>query len=153
MLNHRFLLSTLFCSVICFVTGCGDGHTVTGKVTFPDGTPLTVGKVMFSDGSKTAFGDLNAKGEYRLGMEKAGSGIPAGTYQVYITGALVDGNPDFAATMEDGSKVIPRILAIDPMFTAPSRSNLTCEVNGKTVFNIPVEKPSAAYNPYAPTSP
>ena len=148
MYKYRFLLSALLFSVICFTVGCGDGHTVTGKVTFPDGTPLTVGKVMFSDGSKTAFGDLNEKGEYRLGMEKAGGGIPAGTYQVYITGALIEGDPAFAETLEDGTKVTPRILAIDHKFTVPSRSDLTCKVNGKTTFDIPVEKPPANYNPY-----
>jgi len=148
MLNHHFLSSALFCFIACFVVGCGDGHTVTGKVTFPDGTPLTVGKVMFTDGSKTASGDLNARGEYRLGMEKAGSGIPAGTYQVYITGARIEGDPAFAETIEDGTSVIPLILAIDHRFTVPSLSGLTCEVKGRTEFNIPVEKPPASYNPY-----
>ena len=149
MLNHRFLLSALFCFVVCFVSGCGNSNAVTGKVTFPDGEPLTVGKVMFTNGSITAFGDINAKGEYRLGMEKAGNGIPAGTYQVYITGARIEGDPAQADILEDGTKVTPLILAIDPKFGTPSQSGLTCEVKGKTTYNIPVVKPPASYNPYA----
>ena len=148
MFHHHFSLSAWVCFIICLTAGCGGGYAVTGKVTFPDGEPLTVGSVMFTNGSTTAFGDINAKGEYRMGMKKAGSGIPAGTYQVYIADARMEGDPAFADTMEDGSKVIPLILAIDPKFGSASRSDLVCEVKGKTVFNIPVTKPPASYNPY-----
>jgi hypothetical protein len=149
MHNHRFLLSALFFSVICFAVGCGGGgYTVTGKVTFPDGEPLTAGRVIFTNGTISAFGDLNARGEYRMGVNRAGDGIPAGIYQVYIAGALVEGDPAFTQTMDDGTEAIPMILAIDPKFTTASRSELTKEVSGRTTFDITVTKPPANFNPY-----
>lgn len=75
-----------------------------------------------------------------MGLDKARGGIPAGIYQVYITDAFTEGNPAFAATMEDGTVVLPLIPAIDPKFGAPSRSELTKEVNGRTTFNFEVER-------------
>ena len=144
MINRRF---SGFSVLLCFVIGCGSGSAVTGKVTFADGEALTVGKVMFTNGSVTAFGTLNAKGEYRMGTKKAGDGVPAGTYQVYITEALVPGEK-FTTKDDEGNTFIPLVLAIDPKFTAAAKSGLTCEVKGKTTFNIPVEKPPANYNPF-----
>ena len=148
MYYRYFSLTLLFCFVICFIVGCGEGYPVTGKVTFPDGNPLTVGRVMFTDGTISAYGDIDTGGKYRMGLNNAGGGIPAGTYQVYIANARIEGDPAFAETMEDGSKVIPLILAIDPKFGTVSQSGLNCEVKGKTTFNISVEKPPASYNPY-----
>jgi hypothetical protein len=141
MSKYHFLLSALFCIVICFVAGCGgSGHTVTGKVTFPDGEPLTTGRVMFTNGTISAFGDINTRGEYRIRLDRARGGIPAGTYQVYITDAFTEGNPAFAATMEDGTVVLPLIPAIDPKFGAPSRSGLTKEVAGRSTFDFEVAR-------------
>ena len=140
-------ISILLCLFLWCLVGCGSGNTVTGKVTFSDGEPLTVGRVMFTNDSTTAFGDINAKGEYRMGTKKAGDGVPAGTYQVYITSALVP-SEKHARQDEDGNTYVPSILAIDPKFTVPSQSELTCEVSGKRTFDISVEKPSASYNPF-----
>ena len=129
-----------------FVVGCGgSGDRVTGTVTFADGTPLTVGKVMFTNNSVTAFGNINAKGEFRMGTNKAGDGVPSGTYQVYITDARVPAS--FTIQDEDGNTSAPLVLAIDPKFTTPARSGLTCEVKGATTFNISVEKLPANYSP------
>ena len=145
MIERHFLGLSL---LLCFVIGCGgSGSAVTGKVTFADGEALTVGKVMFTNGSITAFGAINAKGEYRMGTKKAGDGVPAGTYQVYITEALIPGEK-FTTKDDEGNTLVPLVLAIDPKFTVASKSDLTCTVNGKTTFDIPVEKPPASYNPF-----
>jgi len=141
MSNRRFSLSALFCFALCAIVGCGgSGYPVTGKVTFPDGTPLTTGRVMFTNGIITAFGDINARGEYRMGLDRARGGIPAGYYQIYITDAFTEGNPAFAVTMEDGTVVYPLIPAIDPRFGDPVRSGLSHEVDGRTTLALAVER-------------
>ena len=138
MIHFRFLSLLLF---LCFVVGCGgsSGDRVTGTVTFSDGTPLTVGKVMFTNGTITAFGDINAKGGFRMGTKKAGDGVPSGTYQVYITEARIPA--DFTVPDEDGRMSAPLVLAVASKFTVPSQSGLTCEVKGATTFDFRVEKP------------
>ena len=127
--------------LLCCAIGCGGGDRVTGKVTFSDGSPLTVGKVMFTNGSISAFGEINEKGEYRMGTIKAGDGVPSGTYQVYIADARVEA--DTQIKNEDGGMYNPLVPAVNAKFTSAVQSDLTCSVKGNTVFDITVEKPPA----------
>jgi len=135
--------------LICLVSfGCGSGTKVTGKVTFSDGTPLTVGKVMFTDASISAFGTIDKNGNYSMGLLKDGQGIPQGTYKVYITEAMVDGEASLAKKDEDGNMVVPQVPAVALKFLSADASGLTCEVKGTTTFDITVEKLPPGYNPH-----
>jgi len=122
--------------MIVFVAGCGD-PTVTGKVTFPDGTPLTQGQVMFQKEGFVASGNIQPDGTYSAGKLKDGDGLPPGRYQVFITGTMT-----FGGSGEASPTMTARPLnLIDLKYTAPNTSGLTVEVNGKTTFDIPVEPP------------
>jgi len=68
------------------LTGCGGHYRLSGKVTFEDGTPAANGMVMFTTDSFQAKGEIQPDGSFVVGSEKAGNGIPKGTYQVYVTG-------------------------------------------------------------------
>src|SRR5262245_6096830 len=103
--------------------GCGGGlHSVRGKVTFEDGTPLTKGLVLFEgkDGERTitARGDVRPDGSYQLGTNKPGDGAPAGKYRVAVT------------PLEDLADVdSPRRAApLDPRFSDFNSSGLEFEV-------------------------
>ncbi|MDR1480673.1 MAG: carboxypeptidase-like regulatory domain-containing protein [Planctomycetaceae bacterium] len=72
---------------ILFLTGCGQ-IKVEGKVSFPDGAPLPVGKVVFEDSKSTFTANIKKDGTFRMGMLKDGEGIPAGKYKVAIADAL-----------------------------------------------------------------
>lgn len=123
------LLVTLACCA-----GCGDSNHVTGKVVFPDGSPLTTGRVVFDSGSHSYMGSLGAGGRYSLLGNDGKPGIPKGEYDVSIQGAeSADENP----TDPDAS---PTPL-IHKDFTQKRTSNLKCEVEGKTVFDITVQAP------------
>jgi len=93
---------------------------------------------MFTNGTITAFGDINARGEFRIGTNRARDGFPPGTYQVYITGAFIPA--DFEIPNEEGDMSTPLVLAITPEFTTPSQSGLTQEVRGTTIANFTVER-------------
>ena len=132
--------------VIVFIAGCGD-PTVTGKVTFPDGTPLTKGQVMFQKEGFVASGNLRPDGTYSAGKLKDGDGLPPGRYQVFITGVSTFGDSPAkppSAVSQGGQPPMNTskpIFLVDPKYTAPNTSGLTVEVNGKTEFNIKVEPP------------
>jgi hypothetical protein len=71
------------------MVGCGASmYPVRGKVTYPDGTPLAEGMVVFeSQGQEkliTARGDIQADGRYELSTRKPGDGILAGKYRVLV---------------------------------------------------------------------
>ena len=83
--NHLNHLTFVLLFVVC-ATGCGKNATVTGTVTFPDGTPLDRGIVIFENDKIAARGFIQKDGTYSLtsGDDK---GIPLGTYRVSISGA------------------------------------------------------------------
>ena len=146
MKKQYFLSIFVLLFVFVMMTGCGDPK-VTGKVTFPDGTPLTKGQVMFQKDGLIGSGDITEKGTYTAGKLKDGDGLPPGKYQVFITGAstfegtetnadqqvLIGGRPTFKT---------PRpIDLIAYKYMAPNTSGLTMEVKGNTKYDITVEKP------------
>ena len=75
----------LFC---CVVVGCEVRTPVSGKVTFPDGTPLTVGDVYgYADGTHIRA-PIGKDGSFELYEVKPGDRIPAGkTYAISIVNA------------------------------------------------------------------
>ena len=143
----KYLTLLLPLLVIVFVAGCGDPK-VTGKVTFPDGTPLVKGQVMFQKDGFVGSGDIQKDGTYSAGKLKDGDGLPPGQYQVFITGASIFD----AAEMEHLSQEatigrIPTFKTPRPIdliavkYMSPNSSGLTVEVKGKTKFDITVEPP------------
>lgn len=71
--------------------GCGGYPTVTGRVTFSDGTPLSVGEVILDNGRNMGRGAIMPDGAFVIGFGKPGNGMPAGTYRVAIYNATKDG--------------------------------------------------------------
>lgn len=131
--------------MIALMSGCGDPK-VTGKVTFPDGTPLTKGQVMFQSDGFIGSGDIRENGTYSAGKLKDGDGLPLGTYQVFIGGATTLGelkNAPQEANIGSIQKVemAKSINLVDYKYMSPSTSGLTVKVEGKTKFDFTVEPP------------
>ena len=75
----------------CFAVGCGDVRApVSGKVTFQDGSPLTLGEVRGYDGEDSFIrGWIEKDGTFELYEMKPGDGVPAGkTYGITVTNAI-----------------------------------------------------------------
>jgi len=131
-MKNNLFVATLFMLSLCI--GCGKYVGVSGKVTFPDGSPLTGGEVCFTDDVFAGRATVQRDGTYRMGREKDGDGIPKGTYKVYLSnGVSYEPSPD-------GGPPISTLL-VDKKFLTADTSGLTCTVDGKTVFNFTVEKP------------
>jgi hypothetical protein len=119
------------------VTGCGGkSYPVHGKVTYPDGTPLTEGLVVFEqqqEGGKAimARGDIQPDGTYRLSTNKPGDGVPPGKYRVMVV-------PKSDLNEVDKPAAVP----FDASFSEFTTSRLEFEVKANaTEFPIQVTKP------------
>lgn len=137
-------------AVILCAVGCSEKVKVSGKVTFPDGSPLTVGKVTFETATFVASGTLREDGTYALGTLSERDGIPPGLYKVYVAGAMrqmgtqqvnvptASGN----GGQEMASKSMPIVVpAVAPKFTKADTSGITCEVKKSMTFDFRVEPP------------
>ena len=137
----RLLFSLFVISFLClFAAGCNSGTGVKGKVTFDDGTPLTVGTVLFETETEQMIGAIQKDGTYWMSPDGKKVGIPNGTYRVAISGAV---EPTGEFDPDRGGRQIMRPL-IDEKFITPSTSGLTCEVNGARTFDITVTRPGTA---------
>jgi hypothetical protein len=75
--------------IVLLAAGCGSHlHPVRGKVTYPDGTPLDGGWVVFEkteDGAThSADGPVQSDGTFELRTARPGDGVPAGKYRVLV---------------------------------------------------------------------
>jgi hypothetical protein len=139
------LFSTLVACGGC--GGCGGSGTyrVTGKVVFPDGTPLPHGTVLFNpvadpvadpaataeDKRPTASGQIQTDGTFKLLTYKDGDGAMPGKYRVGIR--LPSRRPGEA----------PKPPYIDPRFLSSATSGIEVEVkdNNKNNLTINVAPP------------
>ena len=147
----KFFLFALL--VGCCTVGCGEVRTsVKGKVTFPNGEPLTVGEVRgYGDGSHIRS-PIKNDGTFELYEVKPGDKVPAGkTYGISIANAIIE-EPVVqrtgaapGATPQIGGLVVPpeptRLVA--SKYSAAETSGLVLEVprSSKPIeFNIEVTK-------------
>ena len=114
----------------CFLVGCSDRVTVSGRITFPDGEPLTIGSIVFESEAHQAYSYIGADGSYSLGEVEPGDGVRPGEYKVRILAASGGGS--------DGS---PLVQHVHPKYENTVTSELFYTVNGKMEINITVEKP------------
>jgi hypothetical protein len=142
-MSVKFNYCVLVCFLIALSIGCGSNCKVTGKVTFPDGTPLTVGEVVFETSALASRGKIQKDGSYTISTGEL-KGVPKGTYQVSISGFTPTVTP--APLNEEGRptgrpQVVMPEIPFDKKFLSPTTSGLTCEVKGRTKYDITVEPP------------
>ena len=87
-MHHPRLL--LILGSLALACGCNSGRqTVTGKVTYNDGDPVTAGTVIAEatiDGKIVAIqGNIESDGTFRMGGASPGDGALPGSYKVLIT--------------------------------------------------------------------
>ena len=133
----RFFCIVTVAVFLFSIAGCGSKVSVSGKVTFDDGSPLTTGEVRFETTNFVSSGKIQSDGTYRLGTTSEKDGIPKGSYGVTVHAM---GQPELTPGMRTEHVPPPKSL-IDTKFGSTSTSGLTCEVKGSTTFNITVRKP------------
>ncbi|MDR2171484.1 MAG: carboxypeptidase-like regulatory domain-containing protein [Planctomycetaceae bacterium] len=123
--------------ILIVVVGCSKNLPISGTVTFSDdGSPLSAGAVIFDDGVKQARAAIKPDGSFVMGFEKENNGVPAGSYNVTISGAVkLLPNPDDVYPP-------PSENLIDEKYANPATSGLTINVDGSNnKFDIKVDRP------------
>ena len=127
-------------ALLCLLgaAGCGSGlYPVRGKVTYPDGKPVTEGMVVFESKSEearvTARGEIQSDGSFALSTHKPGDGAPAGKYRVLVA-------PKNDPNAVDRPAGPP---PFDPRYADFNKSKLEFEVTpaGPNEFAIQVTRP------------
>ena len=124
--TYTILLAIFSLCVLLLLSGCGGGNVKAGgSVAFSDGTALTHGTVIFTDGQHQYTGEIQPDGSFRLGGLKAGDGLPPGTYRVAVI-----------AYEGEGESIVGE------KFGSPESSDISFEVvKGKSEpFKITVER-------------
>ncbi|MCF0233467.1 MAG: hypothetical protein HUK22_00650 [Thermoguttaceae bacterium] len=144
MRPNAFFLAALLAAVALSTVGCGEMAQVTGRVTFPDGKPLTRGQVIFTDDYYMARSDLDKNGEYRLHTLRRNDGIRKGHYRVYFAGTLGFAEDEGAEEEQslDASMVLFSVRPlIDLQYASPNTSGFEVDVKRRSKFDFTVYKP------------
>jgi len=142
-MKRKILLTILPLLAIVLMAGCGDPK-VTGKVTFPDGTPLTIGQVMFQKEGFVGSGSIKKDGTYSAGKNKDGDGLPPGKYQVFLSEVSTFGELSGKGMQTSTGAVLevaPTVDLVPTKYMSPTTSGWTVEVKGPTKYDIKVEPP------------
>jgi hypothetical protein len=119
------------------VSGCNSGrYSVTGKITYEDGSPVEAGTVIAEasvDGKIVAVqANIERDGSFRLGADKPGDGALPGNYRVLIMPVAL-GDSELAAGKRP---------AVAGKYTKFETSGITLEVKpGPNILNIKVARP------------
>jgi hypothetical protein len=124
---------------LVLLAGCSSGRsTVTGTVTYDDGTPVESGIVIGEatvDGKPVSVQGTIRNGAFSWGGAKEGDGALPGHYKVIVV-------PPDLSEYQLSQGMTP---AIDSKYTKYETSGLSFEVKeGKNEFNIKVTRPKAA---------
>ena len=123
---NKYIL--FICCLSVFLVGCSGKVSIEGTVTYPDGTPLTLGTVIFEKENYQVAGQVDANGHYRLSEIRPGDGILPGNYAVRVS-----------AQTGGSSSGEPVVKYVAGKYENTATSGLTCEVNRSRRFDFTVE--------------
>jgi len=152
---YRSLFALL---VLAGVSGCGNGLVpLRGTITFSDdGSPLTMGIILFDNGNTTAKGIIKPDGTYVVGSLTQNDGLAPGLYQVSIQ-AMVAAPSGTAPMMQQPAGMGPAtatapmppppVSLVAPKYNSARTSGLECNVDKSTkTYDIVVDR-NPLYNP------
>ncbi|MGL4944572.1 MAG: hypothetical protein ACRC46_15430 [Thermoguttaceae bacterium] len=149
-MSVKCLCVALSMVLVTFAVGCGETRCkITGKVTFPDGTPLKMGNVRgVADTGRHLMSKVNEDGSFEFYETQPGDKVPAGhVYKIYFAGVEESDNAPpirlAPGQMPPPPVMKPPVLLVNEKFTIPNQSGLVLDVpkSSKPIeYNITVEK-------------
>ena len=139
-LSVRIILLLIAVSSVVSSPGCRKNVYVSGRVTYENGQPLSIGQIVFTDDYHMGRSDIDKNGEYSIHSFRRNDGIPKGTYKVYITGAIL--LSDSGSTGIEGMHEIKSESLIDFQHTNPDASGWVFKLEKDTTINLVVYPPN-----------
>ena len=133
----RTLLSGGLATLLLTLSGCGSGRvSVSGKVTYDDGTPVEAGSVIGEatvNGKVVAVqGTIRADGSFSWGGDREGDGAVPGHYKVIVV----------PVSLSEYQQSQGMTAAVDGKYTRYDTSGLSFDVTpGPNELNITVSRP------------
>jgi hypothetical protein len=124
--------------IVLLFTGCSSGRgTISGKVTYPDGSPLEAGTVIGEatiDGQIVAVqGNVGKDGSFRMGVLRAGDGTLPGSYRFLV----------MPVALGDSEIAEGKLPGVEGKYSRFESSGITLDVKpGDNVLNITVTRPT-----------
>lgn len=136
-LLSRAGVGLLISAIVFGQAGCrpSNRHYVTGTVRYPDGAPVTAGRLFVDYGpgaTRQAGALIKSDGSFRIGEIKDGDGMPAGTVKIGVA----------AYTQIEKDGALQEVNLCDPKYFSPETSGLVFEVPKQLRWDIVVEKPT-----------
>jgi hypothetical protein len=137
MMKKLFIFIVL--NLIFLTIGCSRNITVTGKVVFEDGSPLSVGQIRIVGDNGLAIAKLTENGTFSVKSVSGKKGIPPGIYKVAIEGGMLPGKSlsgdEFLGPFTDPTPLIA------PKYSDPETSGIVFDTSKTRDLIITVEKP------------
>jgi len=128
------------CTFVLFpaVQGCGRAGrvSVTGVVSYSDGTPVPRGVIRFEGKTRCGFAKIQPDGSYAVSGGGAGQGIVPGMYTV-----IIDNSAEPPVWDEARKAYVYGRPAVDERYASPATSPLSCTVASSMRFDIVVDRP------------
>ena len=141
-LYSRFVLFSTLSFGLLACLGCGGSgfNKIKGKVSFADGSPLTVGKIVAESPEHrvTATGYIKPDGTFEMGTATSNDGVPPGTWQIAIVGAVEQPIVYADRPNLNLGKVKP---LIKDSFANKSTSGISFKVPEQATWDISVQAP------------
>lgn len=141
MKRYRVFQLLFIATILGSFAGCSGNAHVTGRVTYANGQPLTIGQIIFSDGFYMGRSDLDKNGEYSIHTLSRNDGIRKGVYNVYITSAFrFEETEPIHDPLQDYRFDKP-VLLIDYQYTNPDASGWVFDIKKNTRIDLVVYPP------------
>lgn len=126
----------LLLALVTSLPGCGNNSgtvPVSGKVLFPDGSPLDHGIIEMRHRSlpHVARGEVDKNGKFRVSTFQPGDGAMPGEYQVAVTQLIIAEDLRFE-DHQHGKR-------LDPRFSRVETSNLSVTIRGDEENDLVIE--------------
>ncbi|MDR0392307.1 MAG: hypothetical protein LBH59_10405 [Planctomycetaceae bacterium] len=125
------------------LVGCSGNIKVSGTVKYTDGSPLTLGTVIFGNGNNQYQGDIKNDGTFKIEGINAGSGIPKGQYKVWLANTTIAGY--LMKKNERGEEVTDKYIEtvhVAKQFNSADTSGFSADVDAShQTFDFVVEHP------------